>query len=91
MLGCDGDQQAPRMFQAGEIVELVLNGQRAQIIKVHDCRKRWVEDGYVCAYEVRAVANQIFTDTHLFSADGPLHGRPLALFTVREFELRKPR
>lgn len=92
LTGCE-DDPAPRLFKVGDVVEFVVNGQRAQIIHVNHC-EGWKVRKYgkvaACTYEVRMAAPQIFTDTHLIVQDGPLKTRSFVrLDYVKEYELRK--
>lgn len=86
LIGC-GQHEHPGKFKQGDMVEFVLNGQRAQIIFVSYC-----ERPIKCSYDVRLESPQVFTDTRILSSDGPLHAKPLArLDYVREYELRPAR
>ena len=66
-------------FQLGEMVELVVNGQKAQIVD-RDCV--WRD---TCRYWVRIGA--LMTNTHLLSPDGAIT-QSLSTEMVREFEIR---
>jgi hypothetical protein len=90
LTGCEGDAPPPRKFSAGQMVEFVLTGHKAQIIHVNYCEKSKRKPHIVCTYEVRVFAPQTRTDVSLFGEDGPVSSNAISRVDyVREFELRE--
>ena len=90
LAGCGPDYSPPRAFAAGEMVELVLTGHKAQIIYVNYCEKSERKPNIVCTYDIRVYAPQSRTDVSLLGPDGPISSYVLSRIDyVREYELRK--
>ena len=73
-------------FQQGDMVVSVVGAQQGQVVGVwkyeHPSRR-------YCVNNVRFLANQSTTDTHLLGNDGSIEVAPLGLVEdMRDFELR---
>lgn len=82
--GCGEVQQCK--FTKGEMVRTVLGDVQGQIVGV------WRQNGKCWGkYNVRFLANESATDTHLFSNDGTIIGRPFQKVSMYDYELKKER
>ena len=70
------------LFYEGDIVVTKLGGYEAQILVRKFGDEKW-------RYQIRVNEQQVLTNTHLFSKDGPIEIKNLYTMWVDEWEIKK--
>lgn len=76
------------LFKVQDIVTLRTSNIRGQVVEVY--QSEWENSLGQCEYLVKFITSDIYTDTHLFSKDGPVtRGILIQKFWLQQWELVK--